>query len=455
MSEEDTSPEEEENFSDFGKSFQEKLAAIILLDRSFADRIEEVIEFSYFEYDYLRLYVREIYEYKLEYDTHPSLDTVGTIIKTDMDNITDETQKQIQTFHERISQGGKDIEDADFVKEEALKFCRTQKVKSTFVESVPLIKECKFDQIEQNLKEALRKGSERDFGLKYKEEVELRYQGNQRSPISTGWDQIDSVTGGGHGAGELGVIIAPSGAGKSFSLVHLGAQAVSEGHTAAYFTLELAPETIGQRFDSWHTDIPLDDLHENQDKVQERVSEVPGNLFIKKYPPNSATTNTIRKYLERLKQNETPADIMLVDYADLLSSARQHGNLREELKSIYEDLRAIADEFKIPCWTVSQTNRQGVNKDVITKEEISEAYNKCFVSDLIFGLSRTAEDKNKNQGRLFVAKNRNGPDGQLYPMYFNPAEVDIRVMPPNKQDKTLSPQDQLGDLKEAYENVVG
>ena len=60
-------------------------------------------------------------------------------------------------------------------------------------------------------------------------------------------------------------------------------------------------------------------------------------------------------------------------------------------------------------------------------ESISEAFNKCFVADFIFSISRTVEDKNTNSGRIFVAKNRNGPDGLVYPIFMDTSNVKIRV----------------------------
>jgi len=62
-------------------------------------------------------------------------------------------------------------------------------------------------------------------------------------------------------------------------------------------------------------------------------------------------------------------------------------------------------------------------------ESISEAFNKCFVADFIFSLSRTIEHKNENSGRLFVAKNRIGPDGLIYPIFMDPSNVKIDVLP--------------------------
>ena len=62
-------------------------------------------------------------------------------------------------------------------------------------------------------------------------------------------------------------------------------------------------------------------------------------------------------------------------------------------------------------------------------EQISEAFNKCFVADFIFSVSRTIEDKQNNQGKIFIAKNRNGPDGMIYDIFMDPSNAKIRVMP--------------------------
>ena len=70
-----------------------------------------------------------------------------------------------------------------------------------------------------------------------------------------------------------------------------------------------------------------------------------------------------------------------------------------------------------------------MNAEVITMESISEAFNKCFVADFIFTVSRTIEDKNTNTGRFFVAKNRNGPDGLIYPIFMDTSNVNIKILP--------------------------
>ena len=127
---------------------------------------------------------------------------------------------------------------------------------------------------------------------------------------------------------------------------------------------------------------------------------------------------------------------------------------RQELESIYEELRGIAQENNCPVWTASQTNRSGLNAEVITMESISEAFNKCFVADFIFSISRTIEDKAQNGGRMFVAKNRNGPDGLIYPIHMDPSCVKIKVLQSSGESvsdiMTKSSKEQEENLKKRY-----
>ena len=149
--------------------------------------------------------------------------------------------------------------------------------------------------------------------------------------------------------------------------------------------------------------------------------------------------------------------MIIVDYADLLRPVVVRKEKRNELESIYEELRAIASEFKCALWTASQTNRSGLNAEVITMEQISEAFNKCFVADFIFSVSRTVEDKQKKQGKLFIAKNRNGPDGIVYNLFMDTSNVSIKIAPKLATSQiplnpvALEPKKQQQILQQRYE----
>ena len=61
---------EQEDFSQFGKSFQEDLCQLILSDRAFADQMLEVLDLKFLELHYLRVFVHKIWEYKEKYKAH-------------------------------------------------------------------------------------------------------------------------------------------------------------------------------------------------------------------------------------------------------------------------------------------------------------------------------------------------------------------------------------------------
>ena len=419
--------QEQVSFSRYGKSFQEGLAALILEDRAFCDQVQEVLETEYFELKYLQVFVDKIFSYKEKYNVHPTSKILTTILRIELDEETDAVKKQTRDFFARIY--NTEIKDAEFVKNTALDFCRKQVLKSAMIQSVSLLKSSSFDEIAKVINDALKLGNDSDFGYDYIQDFEKRFEVKARDPIATGWDEIDALLQGGLGNGELGVVIAPTGAGKSMALVHLGTQAMKAGKTVVHYTLELQDTSIGIRYDSCVTGVGLSELHSFKEMIYEKVQEIKGKLIIKEYPTKSATTQTIKIHLEKLKQKDIKVDMILVDYGDLLKPVITTREKRHDLESIYEELRAIAQVYKCPVWTASQTNRSGLNAEVITMEAISEAYSKCFVADFIFSVSRTIDDKNNDTGRLFVAKNRFGPDGIIYPAKMDLARVKIAILP--------------------------
>ena len=438
-------------FSRYGKSFQETLTQLILEDRAFSDQIREVIDVNYFELKYLQIFIRKIFLYKDKYDSHPSKETVATLLRAELDDVNETMQKQVRDFFARTCV--KKINGSDYVKETALDFCKKQKLKEAMIKSAELLQSSSFDEIKSVIDDALKLGLDNKFGHDFKKDFEARYLIQARNPISTGWKVIDEVSKDGLGKGELGVVIAPTGAGKSMVLAHLGATALRAGLNVVHYTLELSEERVGQRYDSCLSGVSLSDLHASKEQVYETCLDVPGELIIKEYPTKSASVNTLRAHLEKIKKSDKEIDVILVDYGDLLRAPRRFKEKREELESIYEGLRALAQEYECPVWTASQTNRSGLNAEVITMESISEAFNKCFVADFIFSISRTVRDKNTNSGRLFLAKNRNGPDGIVFPIHMDTSIVKIDVLEERETFEEIginTAKKEVSDLKEKY-----
>lgn len=441
---------ERTSFSHFGKNFQECLCMLMLEDRPFADQILEVFDITYLELGYLRLFASKIISYREKYGVHPTIKIMNTIIRSDLDSENEALQTQIRDYFARAQASGK-VKEAEFIKEKSLDFCRKQKLKGAMLKSVDLLQTCSFDEISKIINDALVLGSDSNFGYDYLKDFEKRFELKARNPVTTGWSEIDGICKNGLGTGELGVVIAPTGAGKSMVLTHLGAYALLKGINVVHYTLELSDTTIASRYDSCITGVPLNDLMSFKDLIFDKVEQVTGKLIVKEYPTKSASTRTIRNHLEKLVNRGIDPGLIIVDYGDLLRPVVMRKEKRTELESIYEELRGIAQDYNCPIWTASQTNRSGLNAEVITMESISEAFNKCFVADFIFTVSRTAEDKTSNSGRIYVAKNRNGPDGLVYPIFMDTSNVKIRVLPPGDgQEDDLTVKSQSEILKEKY-----
>jgi replicative DNA helicase len=418
-----------ENLGVFGKSFQENLCKLLLYDRTFCDQIQEVLDVGFFELKYLQLFTKKLFSYKQEYEVHPSNEALTAIFRSDLEDESPVLQKQVRDFFVRLA-ADEDIADREYTKSKALDFCKKQVLKDAIMKSVPLINRCSFEEIEKLITDALHMGLDNDYGYDYIKDFEERFLIKARNPISTGWHKIDKITHGGLGTGELTVVIAPTGAGKSHVLVHFGAQALKQGKNVVHITLELADTAVAKRYDACITGYNLNHLLDKKEEILEQIQEVDGQLIVKEYPTKSATIGMIKNHLEKIRQHEMPIDMIILDYGDLVrpSGGNKNSEKRHDLESIYEDLRALAQEFKCPVVTASQTNRKGLNEEVITMESISEAFNKCFVADFIISLSRTIKDKNCNIGRIFVAKNRNGPDAMIYSVFMDPSTVTIKVL---------------------------
>lgn len=418
---------EKVDFSKFGKTFQDGLVHLILTERAFADQIFEVLDISFLEIEYLRVFTKKIQDYRDKYSTHPSFQTIKTILDTELEAEDKIVKQQISEFFKIICNS--EVVDGEYIKEQSLDFCRKQNLKGAMLKSVDLLQSCSFDEISTIINNSLKLGSETDFGYEYLADFEERYVPKFRNPVTTGWQDIDTICGGGLGKSELGVVIAPTGAGKSMVLVHLGAEAVKEGKTVVHYTLELQDTVIAKRYDSSITGYPLSELNSFKQEIYDNIKDIDGKLIVKEYPTKSASTNTIKNHLNRLAKRGIKPGLIIVDYADLLKPIVVRKEKRDELGSIYEELRGLSTEYQCPIWTASQTNRSGLNAEVITMEQISEAFNKCFVADFIMSVSRTIEDKQNNTGKIFIAKNRNGPDGMIYDIFMDTSNVNIKVMP--------------------------
>jgi len=257
-----------------------------------------------------------------------------------------------------------DTDNTDFIKDKTIEFCQDQALKNAIFDAVGLYQSGKRIEVRHLIDNALKVGIDSNIGHDYLEMFAQRIEQSARLTVSTGWRVIDNITGGGLGPGELGVVVAPSGVGKSWNLVSMAASAVKRGLNVVYYTMELSEAYTGLRFDSHFTGIDSSNIQYHQDEVLHLMRTMPGTLIIKYYPTKFATVQTLRSHIEKMKiiRGYTP-DVIFVDYADLLIGVGTEK--RFVLENIYEELRGLAGELQVPLWTASQANRCHVLTDKV------------------------------------------------------------------------------------------
>ena len=402
-----------DKLSEYGWGFQVKVIAALFTDRLFLQQIADIIQPEYFESDANSWLLETSLAHFREYKTPPTKDVLKVKI-TEIDN---------DVFKTAILEQLKDVfrymesEDLSFVKAEILNFCKNQEIKRAIMESVALLKMGNYDEIKSNIDSAMKAGADTDIGHEYKKDVVARYNEAARHTVTTGWDVIDDLMDGGLAPGELGVVMAPAGIGKSWMLINIGANAIKQNKTVIHYTLELNENYVGQRYDSVITGIAAQNLKNYTDDIEDKLKDISGELIIKYYPTKSVGVMGVKAHIEKTIMLGNKPDLIVVDYADLLkvSSKDKH----EALEELYEDLRGMAGEYGVPVWTATQANRSALEDDVIEADKIASSYGKVMVSDFLMSLSRKVEDKLSGTGRGHVIKNRFGPDGITLPSKIN------------------------------------
>jgi len=416
-----------DNLARFGPTFQTKAIATILQKPDFLNQSIDIINPNFFETDAGRWIVKQSLVYFTKYRQLPTLE----VFKVELQSVTDDVMRTaIKEQLRNVYQSLKDT-DLEYVKNSLLDFAKNQTLKSAIIKSVDLLQVGEYDAIKGLVDTALRAGQPKNIGHNWKTDIDVRLAKSTRNAVATGWGAIDVLLNGGLAEGELGVIAAPSGIGKSWALATIGANALRNGKKVVHYTLELQENYVGTRYDTIFTGIEPGRIPEHPDKVREMVDSVTGEIIIKYYPTKSANCNTIGAHLQQIISTGFKPDIILVDYADLLRSIEKSDARYQELGAIYEELRGVAGEYKIPCWTASQTQRSSIQDEVIQADKIAESYSKIMTADVVISLSRKLEDKQNHTGRAHIIKNRFGADGQTLPVFMNTSIGKIEIYDEN------------------------
>ena len=456
----------EKNFGTLGVKYQMSLLKIIIEDKKFAETIIDFIDPNYFDNSSFKFIMTNLKEWHDSYKSFPSYDALKQKIHSEHSNST-LLKANIDTIdnikgHELA--GG----DINFTKESAFNFCKQQVLKKTLKEVEIITQNGEFEEyhkIEKMVQKALQVGVTNDEMQDVFENIEDALKADSRHPVPTGIIGIDNLLKGGLGKGELGVVLAPTGTGKTTLLTKISNTAYNAGFNVVQIFFEDNINNIKKKHYTIWTGISPDDQildpEETTKLVEEAQGRSTGQIKLLKLPSDSVTISEIKSKLRKLNADGFRVDLLTLDYIDCISPERS--TFGEEWKgegSIMRSLEAMTSEFDIAIWTATQGNRESISSEVVTTDQMGGSIKKAQIGHVVISIAKTLEQKEQNLATITLLKSRVGKDGVIFNnSKFNNEYLEINTDYQNtllghKEDKEQENKDRVRLALENRERVI-
>jgi replicative DNA helicase len=377
----------------------------------------DVIESSYFDNKYFKIIIQMIKEYHTKYESTPTFDTLEQIVKSEIPQelvakIVLDTLKQVKDAP---------FEGTSFVQEKALKFCKQQELQKAMDKSQKIITEGDFesyDKVEGLIREALQVGEVEKGQTDVFDNLDTVLDEDYRHPIPMGIGGIDKLLKGGLAKGEIGVILAPTGVGKTTVLCKIANTAFNLGYNVLQIFFEDNPKIIQRKHFTMWTGIEPDNLVIHKDTVMSKITEIKetmkNELILKKLASDSMTMNQIKNQVRKIIADGTKIDMILLDYIDCVlpeSSAKDEWKAEG---SVMRGFEAMCHELNIAGWTATQGNRSSISSEVVTTDQMGGSIKKAQVGHVIITVAKSLQQKEMNLATIAITKSRLGKDGVVF-----------------------------------------
>ena len=407
----------DKNFDYLGQTFQLQLLNQIITDKDFAHSIVEVVENNYFENKYYKIIIQMIKEYYSKYEASPNFETLSQIAKSE---ISQELARKIvlDTIGEiKISPD----EGKLFVQEKALKFCKQQELQKVMGKAQKIIDSGEFesyDQLESMVRDALQVGNVDRGTENVFDNLDEVLSDDYRHPIPMGIPGIDNLLKGGLAKGEIGVILAPTGVGKTTVTSKIANHAFNMGFNVLQIFFEDNPKIIQRKHFTMWTGIAPDKLGEHKEEVLEKVRVIketmPNKLLLTKLPSDTLTMSQIKSQIRKLIADGINIDVVILDYIDCVTPEKA---LEDEWKSegsVMRAFEAMCHELHIAGWTATQGNRSSISSEVVTTDQMGGSIKKAQVGHVIITIAKSLQQKELNLATIAITKSRIGKDGIVF-----------------------------------------
>lgn len=324
------------------------------------------------------------------------------------------------------------------------------------------------------LQEALSISFDEHIGHDLIDDYDNRYEfyTKKEEKLPFNLNYFDKITGGGLSKKTVFLVMSPPNAGKSLTMCSFASNFLLQGKNVLYITLEMAEEKIAQRIDCNLLDVDISKLATiSKDNFEKRIvklaKKTQGKLIIKEYPTSSAHVGHFKALLNELalKKHFHP-DVIFIDYLNICSSSRYKNNAGVNsyayVKSIAEEVRALAVEYDVPIVSATQSGRNTTTDPDMT--DVSESFGVVACVDTMVALIKTDELDQLDQIMFKQIRNRDndvssyrrfviGVDRSKMRLYDVEQNAQVDALdealnePYNEDDKKTKLKDKFGGLK--------
>lgn len=268
-------------------------------------------------------------------------------------------------------------------------------------------------------------------------------EGVLHESVRTGFMDLDELLGGGYKRGDLVILAARTGVGKTSLMLNLARNcSIGQHGSVAMFSLEMGGETLAMRLLSAEADVEMARLRLGRHTPQEesRVMRAHGLLGgASVYIDDSAALSVpeIRAKCRRL-QAEHGLDLVIIDYLQLLHGAGRADTRANEISGISRALKELARELNVPVIAGAQLSRAVETRSphIPMLSDLRESGSIEQDADIVMFIYRedmyaTPEEWQgqhpdepggahpKGLAQIIVAKHRNGPTGTVTVRFVN------------------------------------
>jgi replicative DNA helicase len=230
--------------------------------------------------------------------------------------------------------------------------------------------------------------------------------------VTSGIDLLDFHTGG-LLPGELGIIGAFAGTGKTMLVLHAAAKAVRQGYKPLVYTLEISIDDAQERLDAMFSGVSYSQLsrgHLSLEKMkelfdaQQELADL-GGIAVER--PQEGD-RTVAALCARARQ--IGSDYLVIDQLSKMEPGQKVNSLKEHHAVIVRQLTTDISRSgaELPCWLAVQANRESL-KEGLTLASFANATEIEAEADLALGLYQSKDMRTNSRMRMDILKFRRGP----------------------------------------------